>query len=80
MLFNFLFIVAPKLTTSEMLTNRRKRSYMGPPIVPTEAPVYCDRFVQPITDNNTFFSPLDPRSATNTYPPNADCTFVLEGE
>lgn len=45
-----------------------------------DTPQYCDRFVYPITTNNTFFNPLDPTAMVDTYPPKADCTFVLEGE
>lgn len=59
--------------------SRTKRS----PLIESTAntvPVYCDRFIVPITENSTFFSPMDPRSATNTYPPNADCRFVLTGK
>lgn len=42
------------------------------------AQMACERFVAPNKDNGTFFSPLDPRAAINTYPPKLDCTFVLE--
>lgn len=43
-------------------------------------PEYCDRFRVPNEKNNTFFSPLDPLSMTNTYPKESDCTHVLEGK
>lgn len=86
----FLFAVAPELShdMTSLDTNvdynmdflsRSKRS----PVVESTAntvPVYCDRFIVPIIENSTFFSPMDPRSVTNTYPPNADCRFVLTGK
>lgn len=45
-----------------------------------EEKVYCDRFKIPNLNNNTFFSPHDPLSTSDTYPKNADCTNVLTGE
>lgn len=87
-----LFAVTPVLSQSFPMTSlgtnadynidtlsRTKRS----PLIESTAntvPVYCDRFILPITENSTFFSPMDPRSVTNTYPPNADCRFVLTGK
>lgn len=78
-----MFAVSPRLSTNTLIssTNYRHKRAVNPPVIsPTEAPIFCDRFIQPITDNNTFFSPMDPRSVTNTYPQNADCVFVLEGK
>lgn len=57
------------------LNNRTKRF-----IDQTDTPLFCDRFINPIMDNNTFFSPLDLTAMVDTYPPNAFCTFVLEGK
>lgn len=42
--------------------------------------LFCDRFISPIKENNTFFSPMDPRSVSDVYPPLTNCTFVLEGK
>lgn len=69
-------------TSLSTFGNRAKRTASAAASDPTatDVPVYCDRFIVPITENSTFFSPLDPRSSTNTYPPNADCVFVLEGK
>lgn len=66
-------------TLSTPLFARKKRliSYEPPT---TTVPVSCERFITPIISNLTFFSPIDPRSATNTYPPSVDCVFVLEGK
>lgn len=63
-----------------MLLSRWQREAAAEDADPTEIPIYCDRFRMPNEKNNTFFSPLDPLSTTNTYPKDADCTHVLEGE
>lgn len=62
-------------TTNPTVTLNRSKRYEPP----YNMQLYCDRFINPITDNNTFFSPFDPTAMVETYPPKADCTFVLEG-
>lgn len=63
-----------------MLLSRWQREATPEDADASNIPEYCDRFRMPNEKNNTFFSPLDPLSITNTYPKEADCTHVLEGE
>lgn len=58
------------------LNNNRSKRFIDQ----TDTPLFCDRFINPLMNNNTFFSPLDSTAMVDTYPPNAFCTFVLEGK
>lgn len=75
--FSFIITVAPNITDTTLSSYRSKRNANDK--TPLVNPPYCDRFVKPIKENSTFFSPLDPKLMRNTYPPNADCVYYLEG-
>ncbi|XP_037028009.1 uncharacterized protein LOC119068503 isoform X2 [Bradysia coprophila] len=72
----FIVAVAPSTAKTTLASYRSKRN--PPEEGPTDPPKYCDRFVKPIEENKTFFSPLEPLTGKTTYPPHADCVFQLE--
>lgn len=75
-------VVASAPTNTRTIRAAAPAAAAGAAATPTESDQSassCERFVHANENNMTFFSPLDPRSSVNTYPPKIDCTLKLEG-